>query len=134
MVVLSWGSLAVVRRRGISDSRGSGTRDLDWELFAKHCKSRIGEVLDLCGLALILLQAAGVRRPIHAEHAAGLPLAIGVGVLYSTTTISGPPLALMFNNQGLRKEEFRAALGHFKGGGDGADCSGVWLPYERSGF
>jgi uncharacterized membrane protein YfcA len=62
-------------------------------------------------LPLILLQAAGVRRPIHAEHAAGLPLGLGVGVLYSTTTISGPPLALMFNNQGLYKEEFRAALG-----------------------
>jgi uncharacterized membrane protein YfcA len=62
-------------------------------------------------LPLILLQAAGVRRPIHAEHAAGVPLGVGVGVLYSTTTISGPPLALMFNNQGLHKEEFRAALG-----------------------
>lgn len=62
-------------------------------------------------LPLILLQAAGVRRPIQAEHAAGLPLGVGVGVLYSTTTISGPPLALMFNNQGLKKEEFRAALG-----------------------
>jgi uncharacterized membrane protein YfcA len=62
-------------------------------------------------LPLILLQAAGVRRPIHAERAAGLPLGLGVGVLYSTTTISGPPLALMFNNQGLHKEEFRAALG-----------------------
>jgi uncharacterized protein len=62
-------------------------------------------------LPLILLQAAGVRRPIRAEHVAGLPLGVGVGVLYSTTTISGPPLALMFNNQGLDKEEFRAALG-----------------------
>jgi uncharacterized membrane protein YfcA len=62
-------------------------------------------------LPLILLQAAGVRRQIHAERAAGLPLGLGVGVLFSTTTISGPPLALMFNNQGLHKEEFRAALG-----------------------
>jgi uncharacterized membrane protein YfcA len=62
-------------------------------------------------LPLILLQAAGVRRPIQAERAAGFPLGLGVGVLYSTTTISGPPLALMFNNQGLHKEEFRAALG-----------------------
>jgi uncharacterized membrane protein YfcA len=62
-------------------------------------------------LPLILLQAAGVRHPIRAEHAAGLPLGLGVGVLYSATTISGPPLALMFNNQGLHKEEFRAALG-----------------------
>jgi uncharacterized membrane protein YfcA len=62
-------------------------------------------------LPLILLQAAGFRRRIHAEHLVGLPLGIGVGTLYSTTTISGPPLAIMFNNQGLDKEEFRAALG-----------------------
>ena len=62
-------------------------------------------------LPLILLQAAGFRRPIHSERAAGVPLGAGVGLLYSTTTISGPPLALMFNNQGLQKEEFRAALG-----------------------
>jgi hypothetical protein len=36
---------------------------------------------------------------------------LGVGVLYSTTTISGPPLAPMFDNQGVDKKEFRAALG-----------------------
>jgi hypothetical protein len=32
-------------------------------------------------------------------------------VLYSVTTISGPPLAIALNNQGLEKREFRAALG-----------------------
>jgi hypothetical protein len=32
-------------------------------------------------------------------------------LLYSLTTISGPPLAMMLNNQGYVKEEFRAALG-----------------------
>jgi uncharacterized membrane protein YfcA len=62
-------------------------------------------------LPLILLQAAGFRRRIDAEHLAAVPLGLGVGTLYSTTTISGPPLAMMFNNQGLDKEEFRAALG-----------------------
>jgi len=62
-------------------------------------------------LPLILSQAAGYRRPIRAERAVGVPLGLGVGVLYSTTTISGPPLALMFNNQGVEKNEFRAALG-----------------------
>ena len=62
-------------------------------------------------LPLILLQAAGYRRRIDAEHLAGYPLGLGVATLYATTTISGPPLALMFNNQGMRKEEFRAALG-----------------------
>jgi len=62
-------------------------------------------------LPIILMQAAGFRRPIRSEHLAGLPLGLGVGTLYATTTISGPPLAMMFNNQGLDKEEFRAALG-----------------------
>jgi len=61
-------------------------------------------------LPLILLQAAGLRRPIQSERAIGLPFGAGVGVLYSVTTISGPPLALLFNNQGYVKGEFRAAL------------------------
>lgn len=34
-----------------------------------------------------------------------------LGVLYSVTTISGPPLAVMLNNQGLARKDFRAALG-----------------------
>ncbi len=62
-------------------------------------------------LPLILLQAAGVRKPIHSERFVGVPFGTGVGALYSATTISGPPLALMFNNQGFVKQEFRAALG-----------------------
>lgn len=62
-------------------------------------------------LPLILLQAAGFRRPVKAERAAGLAFGAGVGVLYSVTTISGPPLAIALNNQGLEKREFRAALG-----------------------
>ena len=62
-------------------------------------------------LPLILLQAAGYRRPIRSERAAGLVFGGGLGVLYSVTTISGPPLAVMLSNQGLAKQEFRAALG-----------------------
>jgi len=62
-------------------------------------------------LPLILLQAAGFRRPIKSERSAGLLFGAGVGVLYSVTTISGPPLAIALNNQGLEKREFRAALG-----------------------
>jgi uncharacterized membrane protein YfcA len=61
-------------------------------------------------LPLILLQAAGFRRPIRAERAAGLALGGGVGMLYAVTTVSGPPLAVMLNNQGLAKAEFRAAM------------------------
>ena len=62
-------------------------------------------------LPLILLQAAGIRKPIRAEKAIGVPFGMGLGTLYSLTTISGPPLALLFNNQGYPKEDFRAALG-----------------------
>ncbi len=61
-------------------------------------------------LPLILFQAAGVRRPIRSEKAVGVPFGMGIGILYSVTTISGPPLALLFNNQGYAKQEFRAAL------------------------
>src|SRR5947207_1764755 len=61
-------------------------------------------------LPLILLQAAGVRRAIAAERLVGVPFGAGLGFLYSVTTISGPPLALLFNNQGLVKQEFRAGL------------------------
>ncbi|PYP33096.1 MAG: hypothetical protein DMD49_04155 [Gemmatimonadetes bacterium] len=62
-------------------------------------------------LPLILLQAAGFRKPIRAERRVGLAFGGGLGVLYSVTTISGPPLAIMLNNQGLAKRDFRAALG-----------------------
>jgi uncharacterized membrane protein YfcA len=61
-------------------------------------------------LPLILIQAAGWRRPIKRETAFGLPFGAGLGLLYSVTTISGPPMAVLFNNQGLVKHEFRAGL------------------------
>lgn len=61
-------------------------------------------------LPLILLQAAGVRKPVRSEKLVGVPFGMGIGTLYSVTTISGPPLALLFNNQGYAKQEFRAAL------------------------
>jgi uncharacterized membrane protein YfcA len=62
-------------------------------------------------LPLILVQAAGLRRPIRSERIIGLPFGMGLGFLYSVTTVSGPPLAILFNNQGLVKTEFRAGLG-----------------------
>jgi len=65
-------------------------------------------------LPLILLQAAGFRRPIKSERSVGLGFGAGVGVLYSVTTISGPPLAVMLSNQGLTKRDFRAALGFIR--------------------
>ena len=65
-------------------------------------------------LPLILLQAAGFRRPIQSERSVGFAFGGGVGVLYSVTTISGPPLAVMLSNQGLTKRDFRAALGFIR--------------------
>lgn len=62
-------------------------------------------------LPLILLQAAGYRRRIRSERSAGGLFGAGIGILYAITTVSGPPLALALNNQGLAKEDFRAALG-----------------------
>src|SRR5512145_2495822 len=65
-------------------------------------------------LPLILVQAAGYRRPIKSEKSVGLAFGGGVGVLYSVTTISGPPLAVMLSNQGLTQRDFRAALGFIR--------------------
>src|SRR5437764_5038491 len=112
VVVYNRGSLAAVRRRAFPIMIGLVPGILIGSYLLSRANPgylKFGTYVVL--LPLILLQAAGFRRPIHAERAAGLPLGLGVGVLYSTTTISGPPLALMFNNQGLHKEEFRAALG-----------------------
>jgi uncharacterized membrane protein YfcA len=61
-------------------------------------------------LPLILVQAAGLRRPIRSERLIGFPFGTALGFLYSVTTISGPPLAILFNNQGLVKKEFRTGL------------------------
>jgi hypothetical protein len=61
-------------------------------------------------LPLILIQASGLRWPIRRERRAAVPLGAGVGVLYGVTTISGPPLALFWNNQGLAKDEFKVGL------------------------
>ncbi|MBM3769858.1 MAG: sulfite exporter TauE/SafE family protein [Acidimicrobiia bacterium] len=65
-------------------------------------------------LPLILLQAAGFRRPIRSERSIGFLFGGGVGVLYSVTTISGPPLAVMLSNQGFTKRDFRASLGFIR--------------------
>ncbi|HUO06654.1 MAG TPA: sulfite exporter TauE/SafE family protein [Candidatus Binataceae bacterium] len=112
VVILNRGSLAAVRRRAMPIVLGlvpgiiigsyllSGANP-GWLKFCTY----------IAILPFILMQAAGFRRPIHAEHAVGFPLGVGVGTLYAATTISGPPLALMFNNQGVEKEDFRAALG-----------------------
>ncbi|MCP9439214.1 MAG: sulfite exporter TauE/SafE family protein [Nitrospira sp.] len=81
-------------------------------------------------LPLILLQAAGIRKPIRAERAIAVPFGAGIGLLYSVTTISGPPLALLFNNQGYAKQDFRAALGVIRT----AESSLTAIAYGMIGF
>lgn len=61
-------------------------------------------------LPLVALQSFALRWPIARVRRAGPPFGLGLGVLYATTTVSGPPLALYFNNLGLAQDEFRAAL------------------------
>jgi len=73
---------------------------------------RLGVYLTI--LPLVLLQAAGLRRPIKSERSAGIPLGAGIGLLYSITTISGPPITLFLNNQGLVKSEFKAAIAQIR--------------------
>jgi uncharacterized protein len=111
VLVINWSGLRAVWRRvmpiivGLLPGVALGSYLLasihpDWLKLATYCLL----------LPLILFQAAGVRRPIRAERLVGVPFGAGLGFLYSVTTISGPPLALLFNNQGLVKQEFRAGL------------------------
>ena len=65
-------------------------------------------------LPLVLLQAAGFRRPLRPGSPVEVPAGFAIGVLYSCTTISGPPLGLLFNNQGLARDDFRAAMSLFR--------------------
>jgi uncharacterized membrane protein YfcA len=61
-------------------------------------------------LPLVVAQTAGQRWPIRREKTAAVPTGFAIGALYSATTISGPPLALLLNNQGLAQAEFKAAV------------------------
>jgi uncharacterized protein len=64
-----------------------------------------------CLIPVILFQAAGYRRSLDWDRRFGVAFGGGLGVLYAVTTISGPPLAVLLNNQGFAKGEFRAGLG-----------------------
>ncbi|MDB4955705.1 MAG: conserved rane protein of unknown function [Myxococcales bacterium] len=76
------------------------------KIAPSHVKLAVFSVL----LPLILVQASGLRWPIRNERRASVPLGAGIGVLYGLTTISGPPLALFWNNQGLAKDDFKVSL------------------------
>ncbi|MFY9716727.1 MAG: sulfite exporter TauE/SafE family protein [Thermoplasmata archaeon] len=61
-------------------------------------------------LPMVLVQLLGVRRPFTNERRSGSMIGPGIGFLYGLTTISGPPLAVFFRNQGLSRNEFRCTL------------------------
>jgi uncharacterized protein len=61
-------------------------------------------------LPMVVVQLLGLRRPFTNERRSGSIIGPGIGFLYSLTTISGPPLAVFFRNQGLSKNEFRCTL------------------------
>jgi uncharacterized protein len=59
---------------------------------------------------MVVVQLLGLRRPFSNESRSGSAIGPGIGFLYALTTISGPPLAVFFRNQGLSKNEFRCTL------------------------
>jgi len=61
-------------------------------------------------LPMVVVQLLGLRRPFTNERRSGSIIGPGIGFLYALTTISGPPLAVFFRNQGLSKNEFRCTL------------------------
>jgi uncharacterized membrane protein YfcA len=61
-------------------------------------------------LPLVVAQTAGLRWPLRNEKRAAVPAGLLVGALYAATTISGPPIALFLNNQGMAQTQFRAAV------------------------
>ena len=64
---------------------------------------------------LIILQGFGFRRPIKIERPIGALFGFMTGFLYSLTTISGPPLVILLNNEGYAKNEFKAAMSLIRG-------------------
>jgi uncharacterized membrane protein YfcA len=67
-------------------------------------------VVYLVLLPVVVVQLLGLRRPFSNERRGGAILGPGIGFLYALTTISGPPLAVFYRNQGLTKNEFRCTM------------------------
>jgi uncharacterized protein len=61
-------------------------------------------------LPMVIIQLLGLRRPFTSDRRSGSIIGPGIGFLYALTTISGPPLAVYFRNQGLSRNEFRCTL------------------------
>ncbi|MCI4336678.1 MAG: sulfite exporter TauE/SafE family protein, partial [Thermoplasmata archaeon] len=67
-------------------------------------------VVYLVLLPVVFIQLLGLRRPFTNERRGGAVIGPAIGFLYALTTISGPPLAVFFRNQGLSKNEFRCTM------------------------
>ena len=66
-------------------------------------------------LPLVLVQASGRSWRIRRERRAAKPIGAGVGALYGVTAIAGPPLAVFWTNQGLPRDQLKAALATVRG-------------------
>lgn len=71
-------------------------------------------VLYVVLLPLIVAQLLGWSRKVNNEKMVSPFLGGAIGFLYSLTTISGPPLALFWRNQGLAKDEFRCVVSQIR--------------------
>ena len=71
-------------------------------------------VLYVVLLPLIFIQLLGLSWPIRKENKVSPFIGGLVGLLYSLTTVSGPPLALFWRNQGLVKDEFRCTIAQIR--------------------
>ncbi len=61
-------------------------------------------------LPLVLMQLRPRKWTLSLGKRTSAAFGFGLGILYSTTTISGPPLALFLNNQSLSPDEFRVSI------------------------
>src|SRR5262245_44580485 len=110
-LVINWRSVGRVIRRVVPLSVGLIPGVIVGALLlGSIAPSHVKLVAYTVLLPLILLQASGKRWPLRNEQRAAVPFGAGVGLLYGLTTISGPPLALFWNNQGLEKNDFKTAL------------------------
>jgi uncharacterized membrane protein YfcA len=75
-------------------------------LPAPFLRILIGGVIISFSLALL----AGFSMEIRNERVASVPIGFASGVLNGSITMSGPPLILFFQNQGMDRARFRANL------------------------
>ena len=111
LVILNRAAIRRIARRIAPVIAGVLPGVLVGSLLLAALESRTAKIVCYAAiLPLLLAQAAGLRMPLRRERTIALPFGLGVGLLYALTTISGPPLALFLNNQGLTREDFKVAM------------------------